>query len=144
MLRRRPGCLRTSGWFQKVGIQQLSHSTNRITPKPFEAKLARNFLTKKYQFIPSQTVATFPTQPTRQLWGNLTPVFRAEPRVLGCQFSTQGLLSHRAALEPGVSGAAGSGSGAGLHSTVLSVLPSCSRACGAAGNFFSLSLVCLL
>lgn len=54
MLRWRPGWLRNSVWLQKEGIQQLSHSTNRITPK-----LVRNFLPQKYQLIPSQMVPAF-------------------------------------------------------------------------------------
>lgn len=71
-----------------------------------------------------------------QLSGNLTPGFGGDPWDLRHWFSTQGLFSCRAALETGVWGSAGSGSVAGLPSTVLSVPLSGSGACGPAGNVF--------
>lgn len=81
-----------------------SHSTDRVTPKPSEAKLVRNFLSLKKQFISSQTVVLSQTHPTPQFSGSFTQYFGDELQDLAHQFSS----FCRAALEPGVLGATSS------------------------------------
>lgn len=66
-------------------------------PKSSEVKLLRNFVTKKYQFIPR---FAFPNLVATSALQEPHSTFEDELGDLGHEFSSQGFLSYSIALEP--------------------------------------------